>query len=94
MADKVVLDQTEINQFTGDLIAYHKEIMTGMKSIKRKMEAFNSGGKIFAMDRTSKRIETLLDTIDTEVLPPIYNTLGESNQCADLLIQIMNGLDS
>lgn len=94
MADKIVLDQDEINQFTEDFISYHKEIMTGVDSIKRKMEAFNSGGKIFVMDRTSKRIATLLDTIDTDILPLLTNTLWESTQCADLLIQIMNGLDN
>lgn len=94
MADKVVLDQNEINQFTEDLIRYHKEVMRGIDSIERKMQMFNKGGKIFVMDRTSTRIETLLDTIDTEVLPLLYHTLGESNQCADLLIQVMNGLDS
>ena len=69
MAEQVVLDQDEINRFTEDLIVYHKEIMTGVNSIKRKMEAFNSGGKIFVMDRTSRRIATLLDTIDTDILP-------------------------
>lgn len=94
MAEQVVLDQDEINRFTEDLIVYHKEIMTGVNSIKRKMEAFNSGGKIFVMDRTSRRIATLLDTIDTDILPLLLNTLWESNQCADLLIQIMNGLDN
>lgn len=94
MADKVVLDQNEINQFTEDLTAYHREIMLGINSIKRKMEMFNSSGGIFIMDRTSKRIETLLDTIDTDILPLLFNTLWESNQCADMLIQIMNGLDN
>lgn len=94
MAEKVVLEQDEINAFTENLILYHKEITLGIEKVRKQVGSLNANGNIFTMDKTSQKIDTLLSTIDEEILPRLKNTLWESNQCADLLIQIMNGLDS
>ncbi len=94
MANKVVLNKDEVNKFTQDLIVYHKEILSGIALVQRKMNGLNGSGDIFHLDKTSKKIKELLDTVDTDIIPILKNTLWESNRCADLLIQIMNGLDS
>lgn len=93
MANKVVLNQDEINEFTQDLKAYHKEILSGIEIVQREMNGLNGSEDVFHLDKTSKKIKELLDTINTDVIPMLQNTLWESNRCADLLIQIMNGLD-
>ncbi len=94
MANKMVLNKDEINQFTQDLIVYHKEILSGIALVQRKMNGLNGSGDVFHLDKTSKKIKELLDTVNTDIIPILQNTLWESNRCADLLIQIMNGLDS
>ena len=94
MADNVILRKNEIDQFTENLITYHDDILSGIQEVHRQLNAINNSGDIFHMDRTSSRMKELLDTVNAEVLPLMKNTFGESNECARLLVKIMNGLDS
>lgn len=94
MANIVVLDKTEINSFTDDLIQYHKEIINGIYKVNSQIRIVCTDGKMFSLEKTNRKICSLLDTIDKEILSNMKTTLWDSTQCATDLIQIMHGLDN
>lgn len=93
MAGKVILRQEEINTFLQDLEDYHREMITGLAGIQRKMEILNGNHNIFYMKSTSKNIKLLLDTIDTEIMPMLGKTLLDTGICAEDMIKLMSRID-
>lgn len=93
MAKQVVLDKHEVNTFTHNLSEYHIAMLKGIQNVHKKMVAMNKSG-VFQMNHTSQNVEQLLETIETEIFPMLKECVLDTDQCANLLIQIMNGLDS
>lgn len=91
---KVNLRKTEYSSFQMHLSKYHRDEITNIHSVIKKIRNLLGAGKAFEMESTTMNLLSLLDLLESEMLPLVEKAFRDTEQNVSTVITSFNNIDT